>query len=128
MTEFDKVMNMLNKNVELSSEVDLKSELIELDAVADIQALVKKTVDTFKEQDKARQAAKKALEDFRQNFVEISKAANSAQVQIDALEKQAKGLGLSLPDNIRNYYKLMQGYAKDANQGNALIQKMQGMI
>lgn len=111
-----------------SRKVELSSEEIALDAVSDIQALVKTTVDGFKAQDGKRQAAKSALEDFRSSFADVAKSANSAQVQIDQLEKQAKALGLTLPDQLKNYYKLMQIYSKDAQQGASLVAKILGMI
>lgn len=128
MTEFDKVMNMLNKNVELSSE---KVELGIIDNIASMKKEDQKFVaDAYKADATIKAAADKINAAWKVWGVRTKMATNHRKIldgYVKQLEKQSADLGLDpkqLPvwkdaqdiyqalDELDDVIGNMQGYLK----------------
>lgn len=104
MTEFDKVMNMLNKNVELSSE---KVELATAQELRDMYGKLKDTSSTNVETTKLLQDASNKLAN---NGKSLRMQAEAFMKEVAKFENDAKALGLDVPKDIKDLKSFAKGF------------------
>lgn len=104
MTEFDKVMNMLNKNVELSSE---KVELATAQELRDMYGKLKETSSTNVEITKLLQDASNKLAN---NGKSLRMQAEAFMKEVAKFENDAKALGLDVPKDIKDLKSFAKGF------------------